>query len=124
VMKTILRQYHNLISRVRKECNPRRDSIGHKGPREAIDIKIGTITPNPVPTGQLTAELTYGIPVDAHVVITISDQLGNVVKEVFTGDLTAGAQTQTLDLTGLSTGMYFVRIQAGPSVGTARLVIQ
>ena len=125
VMKTILRQYHYLISRVRKECdNPRRDSIGHKGPRGVIDVKIGMITPNPVPTGQVTAELTYGIRVDAHVVITISDQLGNLVKEVFAGDLTAGAQTQTLDLTGLTAGMYHVRVQAGASVGTARLVIQ
>jgi type IX secretion system substrate protein len=122
-IRMILRQYHYLISRIRKDCdNPRRDSIGHH--RSEIDIKVGPITPNPVPTGQTTAVLTYGLKVDAHVVITISDQLGNVVKEVFTGDLTAGMQQQTLDLTGLTAGMYYVRVQAGAGVGTARLIIQ
>jgi hypothetical protein len=124
VVKNILRQYRNLIARIRKECdNPRRDSIGHKGPG-IIGVKVGAITPNPVPTGQATAELAYGLKVDAQVVITISDQLGNVVKEVFTGDLAAGPQTQSLDLTGLTAGSYFVRVQAGAGVGTVRLIIQ
>jgi hypothetical protein len=127
VVKTILRQYRYLISRIRKECdNPRRDSIGHKGPRGGIisDVKVGMITPNPVPTGQTSAELTFGLRIDAHVVITINDQLGNVVKEVFNGDLTGGMHTQALDLTGLPAGMYYVRVQTGSGVGTARLVIQ
>ena len=147
VVKTILGQYRHLLNRVRKECegSPRRDSIGHKGPRDTtggkgpkgppdstdhkgphnvIDVKVGAITPNPVPTGQATAELAFGVRIDTKVVITISDQLGNILKEVFNGDLTAGAHTQSLDLSGLPAGMYYVRVQAGSGVGTARLVIQ
>src|SRR5688572_5540185 len=90
VVKTILRQYRYMISRIRKECdNPRRDSVGHKE-RPAVDVKVGHIVPNPVPTGQTTAELSFGIRVDAPVIITINDQLGNVMKEVFNGNLTAG----------------------------------
>ncbi len=123
VVKTILRQYRSHIARIRKMCdNPRRDDIGPKRP--VIDIQLGPIVPNPVPTGQTSAEFSYGLRADAAVVITISAQLGNVVKEVFNGDLTAGKHTQTLDLTGLTAGIYHVRVQAGSAVGTARLLIQ
>lgn len=123
VMKTILRQYRSHIARIRKMCdNPRRDSVGHKRP--VIDIQLGPIVPNPVPTGQTSAEFSFGLRADAAVVITISDQLGNVVKEVFNGNLAAGRHSQTLDLTGLTAGMYHVRVQAGSGVGTARLLIQ
>lgn len=123
VVKTILRQYHDLFIRVRHDCGRKRPdgTGGHDG---TIGIKLGPIMPNPVPTGQTTATLTYGIATDSRVVITTSDALGNVVKEVFSGDLTAGPQTQTLDLNGLNPGMYYVRIQTADAVATARLVIQ
>lgn len=122
IVKTILRQYRDLIRQVRRDCGRRR----HDGPPDhsSMEIKIGPIVPNPVPLGQTTAQFTFGLRLDAHVVITISDALGNVVKEVFNGDLTAGPQTQTLDLSGLSAGMYYLRVQAGDGVGTARLIIQ
>lgn len=50
---------------------------------------------------------------------------GDVIED-FTGRIrpaTAGARDVTLDVSGLSTGMYFVRIQTGVETATFKLLV-
>lgn len=100
-----------------------RDSNDTKGDHQHV-LEVGNIKPNPVPTGVTTAELKYKLKVESTVTITINDQLGNIVKTVTDGASTVGEHVVSLDLTGLSTGGYLVRVQAGADVQTRRLIIQ
>jgi len=102
------------------------------GPRDSNDVKgdqhvLGLVTPikpNPVPAGVTTAEFRYDLLAASAVTITINDQLGNMVKTVSNSTVPAGQYTISLDLTGLQSGMYLVRIQAGKDVMTQHLMIQ
>ena len=51
------------------------------------------------------------------------DLLGRRVRTVIDEDLGTGAHTVRIDAAGLSSGMYFVRVQAGNAVHTQRLAI-
>lgn len=102
-----------------------RDSNDTKGPDDHQHILgLGHITPNPVPAGITTASMEYKLKVESMVTITINDQLGNIVKTVVNATTPAGEHVVSLDLTGLSTGGYLVRVQAGSDVQTRRLIIQ
>lgn len=102
-----------------------RDSNDTKGPGDHQHIlEVGHISPNPVPAGTATASLEYKLKVESTVTITINDQLGNMVKTVTVGTSAAGEHVVSLDLTGMATGGYLVRVQAGTDVQTRRLIIQ
>jgi hypothetical protein len=103
-----------------------------KGPRDSNDVKgdqhvLGLVTPikpNPVPAGVTIAEFSFDLLTESAVTVTINDQLGNMVKTALNSTAPAGQHVVSLDLTGLQTGMYLVRIQAGKDVMTQHLMIQ
>lgn len=102
-----------------------RDSNDTKGPGDHQHIlELGNIKPNPVPAGIAAVELELRLKAESVVVITINDQLGNIVKTVTNATLAVGEHIVSLDLTGLTSGGYLVRAQAGTDVETRRLIIQ
>jgi hypothetical protein len=113
VISEIIRKYHDVLADVRKTCDS-----DHKGGN--IGLKVTPIVPNPATT---KAHFSYTINAEENVDITISDQLGNIVKHVFDGQADAGEHDIELDLNGLKPGMYLVRIQAGPDINTIKLMI-
>lgn len=110
----IIRKYHELLIKVRRECGDR----DHKG--GSVGLKVTPIVPNPATT---KAHFSYTINAGEEVQITINDQMGNVVKKVFDGQVEIGEHDVELDLNGLKSGMYLLRIQAGPDVNTLKLAI-
>jgi hypothetical protein len=101
-----------------------RDSNDTKGPGHHQHIlEVGNIKPNPVPAGITATSMDLRLKVESTVTITINDQLGNIVKTVTDGTLAVGEHVVSLDLTGLTTGGYLVRVQSGTDVQTRRLVI-
>lgn len=113
IIDDIIAKYKELLIKVRRECD--RD---HKG--GSVGLKVTPIVPNPATT---KAHFSYTINAAEEVQITISDQMGNVVKKVFDGQVEVGEHNVELDLNGLKPGMYLLRIQAGPDVNTIKLAI-
>jgi hypothetical protein len=74
--------------------------------------------PNPTPNGQVTLELTgYRLATQ----LTVLDALGRVVaSEQLPAN--AGTATHALDLTGVATGVYLLRLSNADGVETRRLV--
>ncbi|MBF9142771.1 Ig-like domain-containing protein [Hymenobacter properus] len=74
--------------------------------------------PNPTPNGQVTLELTgYRLATQ----LTVLDALGRVVaSELLPAN--AGTATHALDLTGMATGVYMLRLSNTDGVETRRLV--
>jgi len=58
------------------------------------------------------AELSYEIPSDGNVRITITDPLGREIRTVQTGFISAGKHSISIDESMLSGGTYFIRINA------------
>ena len=113
IIDDIIAKYKELLIKVRRECNP--DKKGGN-----VGLKVTPIMPNPATT---RAHFTYTINAEEEVQITISDQMGNIVKKVFDGHSEIGEHLVELDLNGLKTGMYLLRIQAGPDINTLKLAI-
>jgi hypothetical protein len=74
--------------------------------------------PNPTPNGQVTLELTgYRLATQ----LTVLDALGRAVtSELLPAN--AGTATHALDLTGVATGVYLLRLSNADGVETRRLV--
>ncbi|HYM21446.1 MAG TPA: T9SS type A sorting domain-containing protein [Candidatus Kapabacteria bacterium] len=115
---SILHQYKSILIQVHQACDQDKH---HKGPGDGGPaggaFKMTPVVPNPVATnGQ--ASFTYTIAADSAgtqtpVNITIADAMGNTVKTVFTGTVSAGTYTVQLDLSGLTRGVYILRVQVG-----------
>ena len=110
---SIIDKYHKVLVEVRRTC----DNDGKKG---TIGLKVTPIVPNPATT---KAHFSYTINADEDVLIQIFDQGGNVVKTIFNAHADQGEHDVQLDLSGLKSGVYLLRIQAGPDVNTLKLVI-
>jgi hypothetical protein len=67
--------------------------------------------------------ICYGLPQRSHVTLTVFNTLGQKVGELFNGDQEAGYHEVTFDGTGLASGMYLYRIQAGSFVETRKLLL-
>ncbi|HET9135887.1 MAG TPA: T9SS type A sorting domain-containing protein [Candidatus Kapabacteria bacterium] len=118
-----------------KDTNRKDDTTGHHkgapgggGDPARTELKVTPVTPNPVPTG-VQASFTYTTVANAdgsqtQVNITISDAMGTLVKNVFAGGVDAGDHLVNLDLSGLTKGVYILRIQAGNAVVSQKLLIQ
>ena len=76
------------------------------------------VYPNPTPTGQVTLELTgYRLATQ----LTVLDALGRIIlSELLPAN--TGTATRTLDLTGVATGVYLLRLRNTDGVETRRLV--
>jgi hypothetical protein len=71
---------------------------------------LSEITPNPVSGSAI--ELRFGVAFDGWTEIAIVNTSGEVVRRVATGEMKAGDYTVRVDVSDLSSGMYFVTMHS------------
>jgi len=93
-------------------------TVARSGP-EQLQL-LGT-APNPA---RSRATVRYGVPesVDGPVKMRLYDVLGRRVRTV-RAEAEAGRHEQTLDVDGLSSGVYVLRLQAGGTAKTRKLTV-
>ena len=70
-----------------------------------------------------TTQIEYGLPRSASVLITIYDVLGREVAVLTDGLQEAGVHRITFDATGIGTGVYYYRMNAGDFTAVRKLLI-
>jgi hypothetical protein len=70
-----------------------------------------------------TTTIRYGLPARSHVKLTVFNTLGQHVSMLIQVEQDAGYHVVKFDGTGLPSGLYFYRVQAGDFVETRRLVL-
>ena len=113
MVKPTIRQNRDRITRLRHDCPATAEN-------SVTGLVITPVIPNP---STANASFSYTLNSTGNVLIQISDQRGNVVKTVFNGSSDAGKHDIRLDLGGLRSGAYLLRLQAGSDVNTEKFVI-
>lgn len=72
---------------------------------------------NPVTT------IAFNLPFRNEVSLVLINLLGQVVKEIATGNYDAGLHEIKLDASGLPSGVYFYRLEAGNFIATEKLIL-
>ena len=70
-----------------------------------------------------TTTINYSIPQSGNVLLKVYDILGNEVATLVNEEKNAGVFSVTFDATGLSSGIYFYRMQAGNFIQTRKMLI-
>ncbi len=68
--------------------------------------------------------IDFSLAYDANVVIDIYDITGSLAKTIDVGRISKSAASKSLNVTDLTTGLYFIRIEAGNNVVTKKVQIQ
>ena len=94
----------------------------------AMPTSVSLATPRPNPAAD-KAILSYGLPRDASVSLTVYDVAGRTVRVLQDGASFAGWHNVTWDLRGIdgarvSRGMYFARLRVGNETYTQHLIVQ
>jgi hypothetical protein len=97
-------------------CAP--EVIGGAGLPNKIALDNGH--PNPF---KESTKLTFSVPVDGRVLITLYNSLGEAVKTVVDEVMTAGDYSVTINGSSLSSGSYYARMQSGNRIITRNLKI-
>lgn len=71
-----------------------------------------------------TTTVGYAVPFRARVNLTVFNALGQQVAQLINGEVEAGYHKVRVDARGLSSGVYFYRMQAGEFVQTRTFLIQ
>ncbi len=66
--------------------------------------------------------IRYGLPIRSHVTLTVFNTLGQQVATLVQGEQEAGFHEVSFDASGLTSGVYLYRLQAGDFVQTKKLV--
>jgi hypothetical protein len=83
-------------------------------------VVLGENYPNPF---NPTTMIAYDIPSPGHVMLKVYNLLGQEVAVLVDEDLPAGRYQVSWNASGLASGLYFYRIQAGSFVDTKKLLI-
>jgi hypothetical protein len=67
--------------------------------------------------------IRYGLPNRSHVSLTVFNTLGQQVSQLVNGEQEAGYHEVNFDASGLSSGVYLYRMQAGSYVETRKLLL-
>jgi hypothetical protein len=70
-----------------------------------------------------TTTIRYGLPHSSQVLLTVYNTLGQRVATLVQGQQEAGSYGVKFGGTGLASGVYFYRLQAGSYVDTKKLVL-
>ena len=70
-----------------------------------------------------TTTISYSIPENEYVTLSIYDALGKEVAVLDNGFRTAGNYSHTFDASALSSGMYFYTIRSGNFVQTKKMLL-
>ncbi len=82
-------------------------------------LRLVTTYPNPV---RDRVTIRFVVPERQEATLRLYDTLGRRVRTVY-ADESTGRQQQTIDLSGLSSGTYFLRLRAGGDVRTQRMTV-
>jgi hypothetical protein len=89
-------------------------------PPVATDFVLMQNYPNPF---NPATTISFSIPSKSFVSLNIFDALGREVSSLLSEELSAGKYSQQWDAAGLSSGVYFYRLQAGSFVETKKLLV-
>ncbi len=79
-----------------------------------------SISPNPMVRN---GKIEFSLPVSANVKIRMYNVTGQLVEEILNKHLLAGVHSVPFSISGLSNGIYFVRIDAGSHKSVRKLII-
>jgi hypothetical protein len=98
--------------------------FGVEPARERIPLPTTfSLSPNyPNPFNPSTT-IEYALPFPAHVKLNVFNSLGQIARDLVDGRMEAGYYRVRFDATGLSSGVYFYRMQAGTFVETRKLLL-
>jgi len=101
---------------------PTQQATALSSPREELPLEthVGAAYPNPF--GAVTS-IPYALAEQAEVVLEVYNVLGRRVAQLVTGVQSAGQHTASWAPSGLPSGVYLVRLQAGMFQQTQRLVL-
>ena len=89
-------------------------------PAVVKNFELGQNYPNPFNPSTV---IRYALPSQARANLTVFNSLGQVVKELVNENEEAGYHEVRFDGTGLASGVYFYRLQAGSFVETKKLTL-
>jgi hypothetical protein len=89
--------------------------------RPVSSFRLHPAFPNPF---QSTTTLPYHMEANGKLSVTVFDVLGRQMATLFEGEQSAGAHALTFDASGLSAGIYFIRMEAAGHAQTYRTVLQ
>lgn len=84
-------------------------------------FSIVDVSPHPATSDAVT--IRFGVGFDAPTSIRFYDALGNPVRTVLDGELSAGTYQLEVPIADMSSGLYFVRYESGPVRITRQLLI-
>ena len=67
--------------------------------------------------------IKYALPSRSHVTLSVYSTLGQIVRELVNGDVEVGYHEVKFDGSGLASGVYFYRMQAGSFVQAKKLLL-
>ena len=81
---------------------------------------LGALYPNPF---NPSTEVSFSLPMDAHVKLSVYDLRGQEVAKIFEGSQSVGQHSYTWDASDLSSGVYYVRLQSGNMVASQKALL-
>ena len=106
-------------NQVTKSCEGG-DMFSADNRRMQVDTALGDATPNPF--NPLT-RISFYVPKDSHVRLTVYDLRGRVVKVLVDGNVGIGDHVATFDGSQHSSGVYFYRLQTDDLDQTRKMVM-
>ena len=91
-----------------------------KGPVYPVSSQLFQNYPNPF---NPTTTIQYALPHRSRVTLTVFNTLGQQVATLVNGEVEAGYHEAQFDGSGLASGVYFYRLQAGSFVETKKLLL-
>jgi len=95
-------------------------TLVNPGRATAVRFNLSDNYPNPFNPSTM---IEYSIPARSRVTLQVFNTLGQRVAELVNGDEEAGTYDMTFDASGLASGMYFYRLQAGTLVETKKMLL-
>lgn len=85
-----------------------------------VDFSLSQNYPNPF---NPTTKITYSVPVDGFVSISIFNILGEKVSTLVNTNVKAGNYELTFDASGIASGMYLYRMESGDFISVKKMMI-
>ncbi len=88
--------------------------------RQPIGYRLFQNYPNPF---NPSTNISFTLPVDSKVRIVVFNLLGEMVEELANDELSAGTHTFSFNADGLTSGVYFYRLEAGEFIAIKKMVL-
>jgi hypothetical protein len=111
-LQTVLYRHFDQVDVVRNTLG-----VGEDSP---VSFSLKQNYPNPF---NPSTTLTYAVPEEAFVSLAVYNSLGQKVKDLYRGSRSKGTYSARFDATGLASGIYFSRMEAGPFIATKKMIL-